>query len=121
MKTIQRVLLLLVLFAAFPVTALLCGTERWPVKVCKDATVKNLFLNQDVSSGSLKTPIQTTVPALRSITAPAKPGNTRVGPTESTIWIIEATITDYKIEGGNNGDQDYHLALDDGSGRTMIA
>jgi|ERR1700730_2233278 len=123
MKNLRRlsIPLTLFLFILLPVTALLCGTERWPVKVCKDTTVKKLFKGQDVAAGNLKTAIPTTIPALRSIPAPPSPGNTRVGPTEATIWIIEATITDYKIEGGAKGDQDYHLALDDGSGRTMIA
>src|ERR1700674_3537379 len=109
------------LVVAFPITALLCGTERWPVKVCKDSTVNRLYKNQNVAGGILKTPIPTTIAALDSIPAPVNPGNTRVGPTEATIWVIEGTITDYKIEGGSHGDQDYHVAMVDGAGRTMIA
>jgi hypothetical protein len=41
-------------------------------------------------------------------------------PAERKIWVIEATLTDYKEERGAHGDTDYHLALKDGT-RTMIA
>jgi hypothetical protein len=53
--------------------------------------------------------------------APAHLGNARLGPPEATLWVIEATITDYKRECRATGDQDYHLALKDDAGRTMIA
>jgi hypothetical protein len=123
MKTLRRlsIPLTLFLFILLPVTALLCGTERWPVKVCKDAKVNLLFKGNDIAGGTLKTPISTTVLALTSWTPPAHRGNVRIAPTEATIWVIEATITEYKEEKGATGDNDYHLALDDGAGNTMVA
>src|SRR5262249_49361530 len=53
-----------------------------------------------------------------ALTAPSPiPANDRVAPTETTLWVINATLTRYKRE----GDSDYHLVLDDGAGHTMIA
>jgi hypothetical protein len=51
------------------------------------------------------------------LTAPNPiPSNSRVSPTETTQWVINGTLTKYKLE----GDSDYHLVIADSSGRTMI-
>ena len=100
----------------------LCPYQGWPKSPqCKDSTINRLFKNNDLSSGTLKTPIENSVLILSSWDPPAHTGNTRKGPTESTIWVIEATIPDYKQEGGAHGDSAYHLALKDDDGNTMIA
>ena len=36
---------------------------------------------------------------------------------ETTQWVINATLTEYKLE----SDSDYHLVIQDASGNTMIA
>jgi hypothetical protein len=55
---------------------------------------------------------------MRARTAPNPiPANNRVAPTETTVWVINATITEYKAE----TDQDYHIVIQDSSGNTMIA
>src|SRR5262249_3828016 len=60
----------------------------------------------------------TTISNLTALTAPNPiPANNRVVPTETTVWVLNATLTKYKRE----GDSDYHLVLDDGAGHTMIA
>jgi hypothetical protein len=124
-------LAVLALLLILPITVLLCGTERWAIKVCKDNGVTQLF---DLTHGdctwtkgrlnctaNLKTPVDTTITALQSVPAPLKPRESRIAPTETTIWTIDATLTDYKEEVGKHGDRDYHLALKDASGKTMIA
>lgn len=124
MKLTKRFLVLSIVTLAtiFPVTALLCGVERWPVKVCKDTQVKKLFQNNNVSSGQLNPAVNTNVSALRALPVPAGAlANTRKGSGETTIWTIDATIFKYKKEGGAHGDSDYHLAIKNAAGKTMIA
>jgi len=55
MKLTRRLAILIasLLFLAFPVTAFLCGTERWEVKVCQDAHVKYLFKDFDTDTEEL--------------------------------------------------------------------
>src|SRR5262249_198718 len=54
---------------------------------------------------------------LRALAAPNPiPANNRVSPTETTQWVINATLTKYKLE----SDSDYHLVIADASGNTMI-
>lgn len=90
-------------------TALACGTERWPVKVGNDPDAKDVDISKAVS---------TTIENLDAINAPTKPPNdARVGNVEKTVYVLNAEITAYKAE----TDQDYHLALSDGNGHTMIA
>jgi hypothetical protein len=86
-----------------------CGVERWSVKTGTDADSGLVNINSTTA-----TPITN----LTSRTAPSPiPANNRVQPTETTVWVITATLTQYKLE----SDSDYHLILDDGAGHTMIA
>jgi hypothetical protein len=85
-----------------------CGVERWSVKTGTDA---------DAGSINLQSTSQTTIAALGAIPAPSNlPANNRVKPTETTVYRLQATLTQYKLE----ADSDYHLVLSDGSGHTMI-
>ena len=60
----------------------------------------------------------TTIAAMRAPAAPSPiPANNRVSPMETTQWVINATLTEYKLE----SDSDYHLVIQDASGNTMIA
>src|SRR5258707_10368816 len=86
-----------------------CGVERWSVKTGTDPDSGLVNLSS------------TTATTISNMTAPAAPNpippNNRVQPTETTVWVINATLTQYKLE----SDSDYHLILDDGAGHTMIA
>jgi hypothetical protein len=86
-----------------------CGVERWSVKTGTDADVGKVNLSNSSSN---------TIVTMRSWTAPSPiPSNNRVSPFETTEWVLNATLTQYKLE----GDSDYHLVLSDASGNTMIA
>lgn len=86
-----------------------CGTERWPVKTGTDGDAGSVNLNQI-------TPI--TMSSLTALAAPASlPENNRVAPTETTVFTLNATLTEYVLE----DDSDYHLVLQDAAGKTMIA
>jgi hypothetical protein len=66
---------------------------------------------------NLNSSTPTTIATLAALTAPSPiPANNRVQPTETTVWLLNATLTQYKLE----SDSDYHLVLSDGSGHTMI-
>jgi len=85
-----------------------CGVERWSVKTGTDADAN--LVNQ-----SSTTP--TTVSSLRSLSAPSSlPANNRIQPTETTVFVVDATLTEYKLE----SDSDYHLVISDAGGNTMI-
>ncbi|HEY7872252.1 MAG TPA: PPC domain-containing protein [Rudaea sp.] len=86
-----------------------CGVERWSVKTGTDA---------DVGSVNLANPQTNTIVTLRGWTAPNPiPPNNRVSPYETTTWVLNATLVEYKLE----NDSDYHLVIKDASGNTMIA
>jgi hypothetical protein len=86
-----------------------CGVERWSVKTGTDA---------DRALINLQSTTNTTIAALGALTAPGTlPANNRIQPTETTVYRLQATLTEYKLE----ADSDYHLVLSDGSGHTMIA
>src|SRR6266849_6639095 len=90
-----------------------CGKERWSVKTGTDS---------DAGSVNLSSPQNTTIAQLIALTPPSPlPAANRVAPTEKTVFVVNAALTDYKLEGGAKGDSDYHLVLDDGQGHTMIA
>lgn len=87
----------------------LCGVERWSIKTGTDA---------DAGLINLQSTVQTTIASLTSLPAPTSlPPNNRIQPTETTIFQLQATLTQYKLE----ADSDYHLILSDGVGNTMIA
>lgn len=86
-----------------------CGVERWSVKTGTDP---------DAGLVDLNNPVRQTIAYLTSLPAPTTiPSNARVQPTETTAFIVDATLTGYKLE----SDSDYHLILQDSQGRTMIA
>jgi len=86
-----------------------CGVERWSIKTGTDA---------DAGLINLQSPTQTTIASLISLPAPTTlPTNNRIQPTETTVFQLYATLTEYKLE----ADSDYHLILSDGVGNTMIA
>jgi hypothetical protein len=47
--------------------------------------------------------------------------DSRFAPTETTVFVVNATLTDYKLETGATGDSDYHLVLMDEQGNTIVA
>ncbi|WP_329048210.1 putative Ig domain-containing protein [Amycolatopsis sp. NBC_01488] len=89
-------------------TAASCGVERWSVKTGTDADASKITLQSTTSS---------TIAALTALPKPATlPANNRIQPTETTVYRLQGTLTQYKLE----SDSDYHLVLADGSGHTMI-
>src|SRR5882672_12632949 len=90
-----------------------CGKERWSVKTGTDS---------DAGSVNLSSPQNATIAQLIALTPPSPiPPANRFAPTEETVFVVNATLTDYKLEGGSKGDSDYHLVLQDDQGRTMVA
>ena len=86
-----------------------CGVERWSVKTGTDA---------DSGQVNLSSMSPQTIVTMRSWTAPNPiPPNNRVSPYETTQWVMNATLVEYKLE----TDSDYHLVIEDASGNTMIA
>ena len=86
-----------------------CGVERWSVKTGTDPDAGLVNLSSSTSN---------TIATMRSWTAPNPiPANNRVSPYETTQWVLNATLTQYKLE----TDSDYHLVIQDASGNTMIA
>src|SRR5437773_69314 len=86
-----------------------CGVERWSVKTGTD---------QDAGLVNLNSPTTTTIASLIARAAPASiPDSRRVQPTETTLFIVNATLTKYVLA----YDSDYHIVLTDSIGRTMIA
>ena len=60
----------------------------------------------------------TTIASLSAITAPNPiPDGRRVQPTETTVWVLNATLKKYV----RAYDSDYHMVLADDAGHTMIA
>jgi hypothetical protein len=102
-------LFLAVLLLVVPTTLFAqCGVERWSVKTGTDPDAGLVNLNSSTT---------TTVASMRAFTAPNPiPANNRVAPAETTQWVINATLTQYKLE----SDSDYHLVLQDAGGLTMI-
>ena len=100
------VVLLMLLPARTPAQ---CGVERWSVKTGTDP---------DAGLVNLSSLNPTTIANLTGITAPASlPDNNRIQPTETTVWVINATLVKYVLA----YDSDYHMVLADSAGRTMIA
>lgn len=86
-----------------------CNGERWSVKIGADP---------DATSVNLNSAIPTTIAELSAIPAPASlPDNARVQPTETTLWVLNATMVKYI----RSEDSDYHIVFSDNAGRTMIS
>jgi hypothetical protein len=84
-----------------------CGVERWSVKTGTDADAAQVGF----------VPQATTIATMRSWPAPAAtPANSRVAPYETTVWTVNATLTQYKLE----SDSDYHLVIKDQAGNTIV-
>src|SRR6185503_3346783 len=65
-----------------------CGGERWAVKT-----------GSDPDSGLIDTasPTSTTLTYLTSLAAPSVlPDNNRIQPTETTLWVVNATLKQYQ-------------------------
>jgi hypothetical protein len=110
MQHLRRIRLLLAVLLLVVPNALFaqCGVERWSVKTGTDPDAGLVNLNSSTN---------TTVASMRAFTAPNPiPANNRVAPAETTQWVINATLTQYKLE----SDSDYHLILQDAGGLTMI-
>lgn len=101
----------LLVFALLTSTALACGTERWDVKTLADAGSASIDFNALPSSVDhlLMYPAPKN---LRKLTS-------RVRPTETHVWRINALIIGMKQE----ADGDYHIVIGSPSfpTRTMIA
>jgi hypothetical protein len=88
---------------------MMCGTERWSVKTGTDA---------DVGLVDQSTTWPETVTDMGNWPRPGSlPSNNRIAPYETTVFLVSATLTEYKME----SDEDYHLVLVDDNGGTMIA
>ena len=86
-----------------------CGVERWSVKTGTDA---------DAHLVNVSSPQSNTIAGMVAFPAQANPpANNRVAPYETTEWVLNATLVEYKAE----DDEDTHLVLSDGAGHTMIA
>lgn len=89
-------------------TTLGCGVERWDVKTGTDALAADVVLQAAPA----------TIAGLCAFAPPPPDPPTRQsGAPEEQVYVIEATVTACKEE----ADSDYHLALSDGQGNTMIA
>ncbi|MDQ2975603.1 MAG: hypothetical protein M3R69_09370, partial [Acidobacteriota bacterium] len=110
MKTCLRLLILATAATVFPSNIFAqCGGERWSVKTGTDL---------DVGLVNLTSPTSTTLSNLTSLATPASvPDNNRIQPTETTLWVMNATLKQYQKQ----ADSDYHLLLADATGRQMIA
>lgn len=91
-------------------TAPHCGLERWAVKTGTDPAATQVDLN---------TVHPTTIAALTALPVPAgfSQDAGRLAPVEDTVYQVQATLKEYKME----ADSDYHLVLADAAGHTMIA
>jgi len=84
-----------------------CGKEWWTIKTGTDSDANNVNMS----------PETTTISALIHLPKPSSlPKTSRIKPTELQTFTIEATLVGYKKE----GDEDYHLVIEDKAGNTMI-
>src|SRR5216684_8168036 len=114
-KFLKMTLVLLGLVCFFIPTALgqRCGKERWSVKTGTDAGASQIDLTN---------PKTATIGDLITLQPPNPlPADSRFAPTENTVFVVDATLTDFKFETGSTGDSDYHLVLQDDRGNTMVA
>jgi len=72
----------------------------------------------DAGSVNLNLSAPGTIANLTALATPSSiPPTSRIQPTETTVWSLNATLTEFKLE----GDSDVHLVLVDESGNSMIA
>jgi hypothetical protein len=112
MPTIRKTAVVLFVFACFLTSTAWgqsCGTERWSVKTGTDSGAGQVGL-ANPQPANISDLIN--LPALNPL-----PADTRFSPTENTVFVVNATLTDFKSE----SDSDYHLVLMDNQGNTMIA
>src|ERR1700687_5204101 len=83
-----------------------CGVERWSVKTGTDP---------DAGLVNTASATKSSIAAMDAQPRPSSlPANSRIMPTETTVYSITATLTLYKLE----ADSDYHLVLTDSVGNT---
>ena len=114
-RTLKKTLVISVFTCLFTVATFgqRCGKERWSVKTGTDSGAGQV---------NLANPQPANLVDLIALAAPSPlPTDTRFSPTENTVFVVNATLTDYKIESGATGDSDYHLVLMDDQGNTMVA
>jgi hypothetical protein len=100
------------MLSAALILLLTCGTERWDVKVMKDAAASLV----DVAH-----PQEATVAQLRELDAPQYSDANGRSAVEKKVFFVEAYVLGYKQE---KGDGDFHLVISDdanGATGTMIA
>ncbi len=86
-----------------------CSGYRWTIKVATDSAASSISL----------TPQPTTIASLTALTAPPVNSSApRIQGTETTNFQLSNVIL---TEIMTNPDGDYHLALSDGNGHTMVA
>ncbi len=114
-KALKRIVVISVCIGLFTVEgfAQRCGVERWSVKTGTDSGAGGV---------NLLNPQPANISDLIALAAPSPiPADSRFSPTEDTVFVVNATLTDYKLESGATGDSDYHLVLMDDQGNTMVA
>jgi len=108
MRRSGLVLVILVMLSGSNELRAQCGVERWSIKTGTDSQAPSI---------NLSTYISTTIYNMWSSTQPSSlPANSRIAPRELNQYQVSGTLTKYKRE----TDSDYHLVIQDGSGRTMI-
>ena len=116
-RVFRRVLLSVVVCSSLlglssQVAAQRCGVERWSIKTGTDSAAADV---------DLANPQNSSIAELVAIDPPRPIPPYRVAPTEDTVFVVNATLTAYRWEGGSTGDSDYHLVLEDDQGNTMVA
>jgi hypothetical protein len=106
----QRILglLLLAMFVRPQLVVAACGVDRWPVKVAADVDAP--FVKSAVMPATIE--MLAAIPAPRPL-----PQERRIGPIETTIYSVTATLIAYRVAPDSN----IHMVLADEAGRTMIA
>src|SRR5713226_581811 len=116
MKKIRKITWVLLVLGCLSTPAAFgqrCGKERWSVKTGTDTGASQI---------NLSNPQTATIANLITLQPPNPlPTNSRFAPTENTVFVVDATLTDFKVETGSTGDSDYHLVLQDDQGNTMVA
>ena len=115
MRKIRNTALVLVVlgFLLTPTFGQHCGKERWSVKTGTDGGAT------EVDAAHPRT---ARIIDLIALQPPSPlPTDSRFAPTENTVFVVDATLTDFKFETGSTGDSDYHLVLQDEQGNTMVA